>query len=256
MDAVATAIMNNRFNAIVEEASTAIYRTAHTTFVKLTQDYATAIATPEGDIFAYPAASGAKNFVGLPLQATLDLIGRDTLRPGDCIITNDPEIGSGHLPDITMAAPIFYRDRLVGFSGSIAHLPDIGGAGWAGDCRELVEEGLRLMPVKFIEGGRENTYVTQLIRHNVRAADQVIGDIYAQVSAQRVCAAGVCQFLDDTGMEDLVALSTELRQRAENAMRAAIDSLPDGSWISSIRADGFDDDRGAVAVGEVLEPAR
>ena len=45
MDAVRTAIMSNRFNAIVEEASAAVYRTAHTTFVKLVQDYQCAVAT-------------------------------------------------------------------------------------------------------------------------------------------------------------------------------------------------------------------
>ena len=35
MDPVRTSVMNNRFTAIVEEASTILYRTAHTTFVKL-----------------------------------------------------------------------------------------------------------------------------------------------------------------------------------------------------------------------------
>ena len=35
MDPVRRSVMNNRFTAIVEEASTILYRTAHTTFVKL-----------------------------------------------------------------------------------------------------------------------------------------------------------------------------------------------------------------------------
>lgn len=243
-DPISLEIYWSRLISIADESAAALLRTAFSTVVRESNDFTTVLMDADCNCLSENTA-GIPSFVGmLPSAARsfLEWIPRDEWRPGDCIITNDPEIGSGHLPDITMAAPIFYRDRLVGFSGSIAHLPDIGGAGWAGDCRELVEEGLRLMPVKFIEAGKENAYVTQLIRHNVRAADQVIGDIYAQVSAQRVCAAGVCQFLEDTGMEDLVALSTELRQRAENAMRAAIEALPDGSWTSSIRADGFDDD--------------
>lgn len=64
MDAVRTAIMSNRFNAIVEEASAAVYRTAHTTFVKLVQDYQCAVATVDGDMFAYPMLSGVNVFVG------------------------------------------------------------------------------------------------------------------------------------------------------------------------------------------------
>jgi N-methylhydantoinase B len=242
-DPISLEIYWSRLISIADESAAALLRTAFSTVVRESNDFTTVLMDADCNCLSENTA-GIPSFVGMlpsAVRSFLEWIPREEWRPGDCIITNDPEIGSGHLPDITMAAPIFYKDKLVGFSGSIAHLPDIGGAGWAGDCRELVEEGLRLMPVKFIEQGQENTYVTQLIRHNVRAPDQVIGDIYAQVSAQQVCAEGVRQFLEDTGMEDLVALSTELRQRAENAMRMAIEALPDGSWTSSIRADGFDE---------------
>ncbi len=243
-DPISLEIYWSRLISIADESAAALLRTAFSTVVRESNDFTTVLMDADCNCLSENTA-GIPSFVGMlpsAVRSFLQHIPREEWRPGDCIITNDPEIGSGHLPDITMAAPIFYKDRLVGFSGSIAHLPDIGGAGWAGDCRELVEEGLRLMPVKFISEGRENTYVTQLIRHNVRAPDQVIGDIYAQVSAQRVCAAGVQQFLEDTGMDDLVMLSAELRARAEAAMRKAIAALPDGSWTSSVRADGFDAD--------------
>lgn len=243
-DPISLEIFWSRLISIADESAAALLRTAFSTVVRESNDFTTVLMDADCNCLSENTA-GIPSFVGMlpsAVRSFLQHIPREDWRPGDCIITNDPEIGSGHLPDITMAAPIFYKDRLVGFSGSIAHLPDIGGAGWAGDCRELVEEGLRLMPVKFISEGRENSYVTQLIRHNVRAPDQVIGDIYAQVSAQRVCAAGVQQFLEDTGMDDLVLLSAELRARAEAAMRKAIAALPDGSWTSSVRADGFDAD--------------
>ena len=243
-DPISLEIYWSRLISIADESAAALLRTAFSTVVRESNDFTTVLMDAECNCLSENTA-GIPSFVGMlpsAVRSFLHHIPREDWRPGDCIITNDPEIGSGHLPDITMAAPIFYKDRLVGFSGSIAHLPDIGGAGWAGDCRELVEEGLRLMPVKFISEGRENSYVTQLIRHNVRAPDQVIGDIYAQVSAQRVCAAGVRQFLEDTGMDDLVLLSAELRARAERAMRGAIDALPDGTWTSGVRADGFDAD--------------
>ncbi|ASP23493.1 acetophenone carboxylase delta subunit (plasmid) [Antarctobacter heliothermus] len=243
-DPISLEIYWSRLISVSDESAAALLRTAFSTVVRESNDFTTVLMDADCNCLSENTA-GIPSFVGMlpsAVRSFLEHIPREEWRPGDCIITNDPEIGSGHLPDITMAAPIFYKGKLVGFSGSIAHLPDIGGAGWAGDCRELFEEGLRLMPVKFIDGGRENAFVTQLIRHNVRAPDQVIGDIYAQVSAQRVCAAGVQQFLDDTGMDDLVALSAELRGRAESAMRKAIADLPDGSWTASVTADGFDAD--------------
>ena len=128
MDAVRTAIMSNRFNAIVEEASAAVYRTAHTTFVKLVQDYQCAVATVDGDMFAYPMLSGVNVFVGSPLKPTLDAIGRENLKPGDIVITNDPFTTDGlvtHLMDITLLYPIFRDDRLIAIGWAFVHASGI-----------------------------------------------------------------------------------------------------------------------------------
>ena len=74
MHAVRTAVMNNRFTAIVEEASAVMYRTAYTTFVKLVQDYQCAIATPDGEVCAYPSQAGVNSFIGVPLKRTIALL--------------------------------------------------------------------------------------------------------------------------------------------------------------------------------------
>ena len=242
-DPVTLEILWSRLISIADESAAALLRTAFSTVVRESNDFTTVLLDAECNCLA-ENTGGIPSFVGMvpsAVRAMLDRVPIDCWRPGDCVITNDPWIGSGHLPDITMASPIFHRDRLVGFSGSIAHLPDIGGSGWACDTRELYEEGLRLMPVKFIENDEEHPIVGSIIRDNVRVPDQVVGDLYAQVAAQRICANGLQQFLDDTGLDDLTELSVELRSRAEAAMRTAISALPDGSWCASMDADGIDE---------------
>ena len=97
---------------------------------------------------------GIPSFAGIlptTLKHFLVKYPKETWKPGDCIITNDPWLATGHLPDITMCMPVFRNDALVGFSGSIAHSPDIGGSLWSADCREIYEEGLRIPPVKFLQ---------------------------------------------------------------------------------------------------------
>ena len=242
-DPVSLEIMWSRLISIADESAAGLLRTAFSTLVRESNDFTTVLLDADCNCLA-ENSGGIPSFVGVvpsTVKAMLEYIPIKEWRHGDYLITNDPWFGSGHLPDITMASPIFYRDKLVGFSGSIAHLPDIGGAGWASDCRELYEEGLRIMPVKFIEQGKENKIVGQFIRSNVRVSDQVIGDIYAQVAAQRICQNGLIQFLEDTGLPDLTELSAALRSRAEAAMREAISALPDGSWTSSLDADGVDE---------------
>ena len=80
----------------------------------------------------------------------------ETLRPGDVLITNDPWQGTGHLPDISVAKPIFFRGRLVGWSGSTAHSPDIGGKVRSPETREVFEEGLQIPIMKLLDAGTPN----------------------------------------------------------------------------------------------------
>ncbi|EMS94803.1 N-methylhydantoinase B/acetone carboxylase, alpha subunit, partial [Agrobacterium tumefaciens str. Cherry 2E-2-2] len=124
-------VMNNRFKAIVEEASACVYRTARTTFVKIVQDYQCAVATADGDMFAFPDQSGVKQFIGVPMAATINKIGKENFKPGDIFITNDPFATEGlltHLMDLTMIRPIFYKGELIAFGWAFIHATDIGGA--------------------------------------------------------------------------------------------------------------------------------
>ena len=243
-DPVTLEIFWNRLISIADESAAALLRTSFSTIVRESNDFATVLIDANGDSLAENTA-GIPSFVGI-LPRTLrrfhERIPLSEWRPGDCVITNDPWLATGHLPDITMAAPIFHRGRLVGFSGSIAHSPDIGGSLWSSDCRELYEEGLRILPVKFLREGEENRDVIDLILANVRVPDQVLGDLYAQVNAQRMCARRLCEFLDDAGLDDLTGLSRALQARAEGVMRAAIEQVPDGDYRASLDADGFDAD--------------
>ena len=207
-------------------------------------DFATGLMDANGNSLAENSA-GIPSFVGIlprALRHFLTRFPKESWKQGDCIITNDPWMATGHLPDFTLASPIFHRRKLVGFSGSIAHSPDIGGAGWSSDCRELFEEGLRVLPVKFLQEGKINELARDFITANVRVPDQVLGDLFAQVAASEVCARRTSEFLADAEIEDLTALSAALQDRADKAMRRAIAAVPNGTYRASLEADGFDDD--------------
>lgn len=243
-DPVTLEILWSRLISIADESAAALVRTSFSTIVRESNDFATVLMDANGDSLAENTA-GIPSFVGIlprTLKHLLQRIPKEEWKPGDCVITNDPWMATGHLPDMTMAAPIYHGGRLVGFSGSIAHLPDIGGSGWSSDCRELFEEGVRIPPLKFLNEGRPNRDVFDIILGNVRLPDQVLGDLYAQVTAQGVCARRLCEFLDDAGMVDPSELSQALQDRAEAAMRKAIAAVPDGVYRGSVDADGFDED--------------
>ena len=242
-DPITLEILWSRLISIADEAAAALLRTAFSNIVRESNDFATVLMDANGDSISENTGGIASFSCILPKTAKHfpAKFPAHTWRPGDCVITNDPWLATGHLPDITAVTPIFHRDRLVGFAGSIAHSPDVGGALWSADCRELFEEGIRIPPTRILREGVRQEAVLDLFLSNVRVPDQVLGDLEAQITANEVCAARVREFLADAGLDDLAALGHALHARADRAMRGAIAALPDGTWRATIEADGFDE---------------
>ncbi|WP_035728318.1 hydantoinase B/oxoprolinase family protein [Bradyrhizobium murdochi] len=243
-DPIELEILWNRLVSVVDEAAVALLRTAFSTVVRESNDFTMVLMDADGASIA-DTNVGTPSFVGIlprTLSQCLVKIPIEEWQPGDCIVTNDPWMTAGHLLDLAMLAPVFHHGQLVGFSGSIAHLPDIGGALFSADCQEVFEEGIRIPPTKFLEGGRENRDLAALIRANVRVPEQVLGDVYAQVTAHAVCARKLGEFLEASGLQDLTDLSAALQDRADKAMRFAIEAIPDGTYSSVLVADGYDDE--------------
>ncbi|MGO4352603.1 hydantoinase B/oxoprolinase family protein [Rhizobium sp. RAF36] len=245
MDAVRTAIMNNRFNAIVEEASAAIYRTAHTTFVKIVQDYQCAIATAEGETFAYPMLSGVNVFVGSPLRPTLDVIGLENLKPGDIIITNDPFGTDGlvtHLMDVTLLYPIFRDGKLIAVGWAFVHASDIGGAvpgSISPAFTEIFQEGLRVRPVKLYEGGVLNEAIKSIFQDNSRIPTELWGDIQAMISGLKSMDRRLNELCDRYGRDSVEEGMRDVINYAEAKTRAVIKKIPNGVYSFSDYLEGI-----------------
>lgn len=242
-DPVTLEIYWNRLISIADEAAAGLLRTAFSTIVRESNDYGTVLMDCNGNAMSENTGSIASFACILPstTKAFLARFPADTWRPGDCVITNDPWLATGHLPDFTFVSPIFRRGRLVGFAGSISHSPDVGGALWSADCRELFEEGLRVPPARFLREGRRNDELVELMLANVRLPDQVLGDFEAQVTANEVCVRRLEEFLEDSGLDDLQGLASAIHTRADAAMRRAIAAVPDGTYRATLEADGFDE---------------
>ena len=242
-DPITLEIYWNRLISIADEAATGLLRTAFSTIVRESNDYATVLMDRNGDSVSENTGGIASFSCILPrtTKIFLEKFPAATWRPGDCVVTNDPWLATGHLPDFTVVTPIFHQGALVGFAGSISHSPDVGGALWSADCRELFEEGIRILPMHLMRAGDWNQDLLDLLLGNVRVPRQVLGDLQAQVVANDVCARRVEEFLRDTGLADLQALSAALQERTDRAMRRAILAVPDGVYRAAIDADGYDE---------------
>ncbi|MBX3513375.1 MAG: hydantoinase B/oxoprolinase family protein [Xanthobacteraceae bacterium] len=242
-DAIETEICWARLVSIVDEAAVALVRTSFSTVVRESNDFACVLLDAEGHSLAQSTIS-VPGFIGsMPrtLREMLKRIPKEQLKPGDVLITNDPWIGTGHLPDFNVAMPVFRNGKIVAFTCITAHMSDIGGRQWSADASEVHEEGLWVPVVKYIQAGKLNEDVHRIIEINVRNSDQVIGDIRAQLSATDVMSRKLLEFMEEIGLDDLTGLAKTIHEASRRAMAEAIKQIPEGVYHGETRADGWDE---------------
>jgi len=240
LDAVTLEVLWTRVISVVDEAAKAIVRTSFSTLSNEANDFACVLTDARGRALAQNSGS-IPSFIGT-LPATvrhfIREFGAESMRPGDVLITNDAWLGTGHMSDVSVLKPIFHRDRLVAFSATTSHMPDIGGRIRAIEAREIFEEGLHIPLARLVRDGRVDDTMVALIRANVRTPDQTMGDIWAQVSANELMERRVRALMDDYALDNLEALGDELFSRSERAMREAIRAVPDGTYRYGFSTDG------------------
>lgn len=238
-DSVAFQILWSRVVSIADEMAATLVKTAFSHVVRDNHDYSCAVYDLQGRMLAQSTHCTPGHIGAMPrlVRSMLAQFPAETLCDGDVLITNDPWVGAGHTPDIFLATPVFRRERLVGFAVNSAHHIDIGGRLAAPEAREVFEEGL-IIPISHLKrAGAMNEELLRLIRRNVRMADKVVGDLRAQIAANHIGAVRVLEFLDETGLEDLGAVASQIIGFTANAMRRAIAELPDGVYLGEASAE-------------------
>ena len=241
LDPIDLEIRWRRLITIMDEVDAAVVRTSFSTIVGESRDFAVIMVDRHGRSLAQSQLSTPAFTITLPITCKhfLKTFPVDTLRPGDVLITNDPWLASGHLPDLTICMPVFHRGLVVAFMGCVAHVSDIGGRIDYFEDRDLFEEGLRIPPSLLFHEGRPNDLLFNIIEANVRVPRLVIGDIYAILGAERLGAHRLIEFLTDYNLDDLDDLTEAILGRSEVAMRGAIAGLPDGVYRHAMDVDGY-----------------
>lgn len=243
-DPISLEIMWQRLLSCADQAAATLLRTSFSTVVAASHDFRYTITDAEGNSLAQSYYGEVMFVTTFPdcVKNIVAAIGRDNIRPGDVYLTNDPWLAAGHLPDIHVATPVFFDGRLVAFSGSVIHISDIGGRFGPHDASEVFEEGLCFPVVRLYDQGELRGDILAILRANVRVPALAEGDVRAQVAANAVGARLLVEFLEEYRLRDLEQLSSTLRGRVEEAMRARIAELPDGSFEYETLAELATDD--------------
>lgn len=233
-DLIELEIFGKIFAAIAEQMAITVVKTAHTTFVRETQDFATALATTSGSFFAYPRTLGASTLLGLPFADCIEAI--EDYEEGDVILTNDPflsKAGCTHVPDLTVWAPVFVDDELLCFTWGFIHSSDIGGAvpgSIAPSLSDTFQEGIRIPPMKLYRRGVVNEEIRAILCNNVRIPEQMWGDIQALRAGSHIAVSKLKMLAERHAVAKLRIVMDDLLTYSELKAREVFKGLKPGTY--------------------------
>jgi len=234
-DKIGLEILSNRFQAIVDEMAQALFRTAHTVFVKETQDYGAALVSRRGEVFAAPRRYGVLMMIGMPMDDAVKCI-EDDVQEGDVFISNDPEATRGmctHLSDVFLWKPIFWQGEVVCYAWSFIHMSDVGGrvaGSIAPSSYEVYQEGIRIPPQKLFRASKLDESFLKMFLSNTRTPDQNWGDMKACLAGLNTAERRMQELLGRMGRARIEKGIDDVLNHAEAQARRVIAHVPDGTY--------------------------
>jgi len=235
-------VMWDRLLAIVEEQAQTLIRTSFSTTVREAGDLSAGVFDVRGRMLAQAQTGtpGHVNSMACAVRHFLDVIPADTMQPGDCYVTNDPWLASGHLHDFTGVTPAFRDGRLVGLFAATIHVVDVGGRGLGTEGRSVFEEGIRIPILPFLRRGVVNADLLAIIRANTRTPLEVEGDLLSMAAAGDEGARRLASMMREFGIEALDELADYVIDTSRAGMLAAIRALPAGTYTNEMTVDGYE----------------
>ena len=240
-------IMWNRLIAVVEEQAQTMLRTAFSTPVREAGDLSAGVFDRQGRMLAQAVTGtpGHVNSMANAVRHFLDVYPLVVMKPGDHFITNDPWLTSGHLHDITVVSPSFYRGEARPAYSPTRSMSWISAASGMGPwtAGRVFEEGLAIPIIQCRpRGPYERGFAASRARQCARTVAGCGRHTYA-------CAACNDEWQPyaadrDDGRIRRLPISTGLaRQSSTHRARRrspAFAALPHGTYRNSLTMDGYD----------------
>jgi N-methylhydantoinase B len=235
MDKITYEIIRSSLYAIAREMKIAMMRTAASPIIHSGGDASAAIFDANMQLVAQgndiPTMLGS---AVISTRASVEAIGRERLRPGDVILSNDVYLGGGnHQPDVQFTRPVFLEGEIIAFAMTRGHWSDIGGqspGSFNPKTWDIFAEGIRIPPVLLYRDDEPVEDLLNIIVQNTREPAMRLLDIKAQYAGTFVGDQRIRALAQKYGQANLAAAMAQSLGHSEQLMRAAITKIPDGVY--------------------------
>ncbi len=245
IDPVTTEIIRNALISAAGEMNASLVRSAYSPVIYEAKDCSVGLFNEKAELLGQ--AAGLPIFLGNlgeAIKVTTDKYGLEGYHEGDVYILNDSYLVGTHLGDVTVLAPIFLSDELVGFAATRAHWIDVGAkdSHLPVDSTEIYQEGIRLGPTRLVDRGEAVVDVVDILALNSRFPQTILGDMNAQIAACRMGGRRYRAILERFGRDTVEAAAEAIFRQSERLDREAVGRMPDGEYF----AEGCLDNDGQV----------
>ncbi len=235
-------VIRNSFKSIAQQMNNNLARSAYTPIIYEMKDCSVAIF--DKDINLLGESAGLPVFLGTlgpAVMAITDKYKTESMKKGDIYIINDSYIVGSHLNDMTVVAPVFMKNLLVGFCATKAHWMDIGAKSpsSATDSTDIYQEGYRIGPTKIYDKFKPNNEVLNILTDNSRMPKAVWGDLHAQISACRIGESELEKLYIKYGYDLVTSINEIIFNKTEELETKAISRLNEGTWCSEGHLDSW-----------------
>lgn len=233
VDPITLAVVRNNLISIANGMQETAFRCAVTTFMYEIMDCCFGLLDEDCGVVAQ--SHGILLFLGSLGPATkksVEIIGKENLKPGDVIISTSPDITGAHPSDALVFTPIFYKGKIVGYATTKSHWQDLGAKDtFPTNSTEAFGEGLRIPPVRLYKKGVLQQEIWDIIKLNSRAPRMVWGDLQAQIAGCRSAEKGIGELMDRYGVRTVKACIAEMYRYSRTMIEEAIEQIPDGVYV-------------------------
>ncbi len=257
-DPITFSVILSRFDAIVEEMTRVLEKSAWTSILALAHDYSCGIydAVPR-QVSMFDALPIHTTSLHIAVKEIASAFEGD-INPGDVFLFNDPYSGNTHIGDYVTAAPVFADGRLVFWSVTKGHQMDTGAfipSSVVSSAADVYQEGVTIPPMRMVEGGVMREDFLRLLLANLRYADLVEGDLRAQVGSIEKARQRLEELCAEYGTAVVLDYVDEIIAYAGRRTGREIASMPDGTYEAEgwIDSDGFGTEHIPVKVAVTID---
>jgi 5-oxoprolinase (ATP-hydrolysing) len=285
VDPILLSVFSHRFMAIAEQMGRALQKTSVSTNVKERLDYSCALFDAKGGLVAnaphLPVHLGSMSTC-VRIQAQ---IWQDNLKPGDVIVSNHPEFGGTHLPDITVIQPAFSEGKIIFYVASRAHhgkmlqnekhacetsnqhKADIGGilpGSMPPHSKELYQEGATIKSERLVSEGKFNEKrIAELLYtepaqypncSGTRCLADNLNDLKAQIAANKKGINLISTLIEEYGEAVVQFYMHQIQDNAELSVRNLLKEVSQKFVGQNLSAIDYMDDGSPIQLKISINP--